>query len=446
MRIFNCINFIIVIALSLVFSSCSKNDEIVELKSSESASKSTSTLNATTITTYTTYLIRTGQHYCDQSTIKSVKTSEMKFVARFDSSAIYQSINPINQLDINKLYGFSEGFNNQYGGEYAHIGNPKYLRYVLGDNLIMTSQETLIENTSVKHSPIIGWAFDGNPIYGPYGLQDPTSLSSAVVPIQSSYVLKNNLIYNENTNPNPVRIEGPSLVNYPAGTFVEDYEYTFNSLSVYLDQYNGRFCKTPEFPNGIYAYFTTLDAAGNAKFPYMVGPSYYSDPETWNLNQFATQSNIPTGVVRYRTPFEDVDIDIERVPNESTNALTLENGDLLLFEIEDENKDGIISQDEINDPNVLYEEQRLEVFDYFPKIETSSKVDIEIETLNLDLDQVEQACIDNPDAKIITFAHVLGNPPDMKRLMEIVEKYKLILLVFHKYNLSFFIINKLYEK
>ena len=55
-------------------------------------------------------------------------------------------------------------------------------------------------------------------------------------------------------------------------------------------------------------------------------------------------------------------------------------------------------------------------------------VDIELETLNLDLDQVEQACIANPDTKIITFAHVLGNPPDMKRLMEIVKKYKLILL------------------
>jgi CDP-6-deoxy-D-xylo-4-hexulose-3-dehydrase len=55
-------------------------------------------------------------------------------------------------------------------------------------------------------------------------------------------------------------------------------------------------------------------------------------------------------------------------------------------------------------------------------------VDIELETLNLDLDQVEQACINNPDTKIITFAHVLGNPPNMKRLMEIVEKYKLILL------------------
>lgn len=55
-------------------------------------------------------------------------------------------------------------------------------------------------------------------------------------------------------------------------------------------------------------------------------------------------------------------------------------------------------------------------------------VDIELETLNLDLNQVEQACINHPDAKIITFAHVLGNPPNMIRLMEIVEKYNLILL------------------
>jgi CDP-6-deoxy-D-xylo-4-hexulose-3-dehydrase len=55
-------------------------------------------------------------------------------------------------------------------------------------------------------------------------------------------------------------------------------------------------------------------------------------------------------------------------------------------------------------------------------------VDIELDTLNLDLDQVEQACIENPDAKVITFAHVLGNPPNMDRLMEIVNRYNLILL------------------
>lgn len=55
-------------------------------------------------------------------------------------------------------------------------------------------------------------------------------------------------------------------------------------------------------------------------------------------------------------------------------------------------------------------------------------VDIEIDTLNLDLEKVEETCKKNPDAKIITFAHVLGNPPDMDSLMEIVKKYNLILL------------------
>ena len=53
-------------------------------------------------------------------------------------------------------------------------------------------------------------------------------------------------------------------------------------------------------------------------------------------------------------------------------------------------------------------------------------VDIDLDTLNLNLDQVEQKAKDG--CKIITFAHVLGNPPNMDRLMEIVKKYNLILL------------------
>lgn len=55
-------------------------------------------------------------------------------------------------------------------------------------------------------------------------------------------------------------------------------------------------------------------------------------------------------------------------------------------------------------------------------------VDIELDTLNLDLDAVERTCQEHPDAKVIMFAHVLGNPPNMDRLMKIVEKYDLILL------------------
>jgi len=53
-------------------------------------------------------------------------------------------------------------------------------------------------------------------------------------------------------------------------------------------------------------------------------------------------------------------------------------------------------------------------------------VDIDLDTLNLNLDQVEQRAKEG--CKIITFAHVLGNPPNMDRLMEIINKYGLILL------------------
>lgn len=54
--------------------------------------------------------------------------------------------------------------------------------------------------------------------------------------------------------------------------------------------------------------------------------------------------------------------------------------------------------------------------------------DIEIDTLNLDLDHAERLLEADPDIKIITFAHVLGNPPNMDKVMELVKKYNLVLL------------------
>jgi CDP-4-dehydro-6-deoxyglucose reductase, E1 len=55
-------------------------------------------------------------------------------------------------------------------------------------------------------------------------------------------------------------------------------------------------------------------------------------------------------------------------------------------------------------------------------------VDVELPSLNLDLDQAEEALKNDKDIKAITFAHVLGNPPNMDRVMELVKKYDLILL------------------
>lgn len=57
-------------------------------------------------------------------------------------------------------------------------------------------------------------------------------------------------------------------------------------------------------------------------------------------------------------------------------------------------------------------------------------VDVELPNLNLDLDQVERVLEEdsNREIKGIIFAHVLGNPPDMDRLLGIVKKYDLIYL------------------
>lgn len=59
--------------------------------------------------TFTQYNIAAGEHYCDKTTIKPVTISEMLFKVKFDSSAIYTTSDPLNQYDINKLYGFTEG-------------------------------------------------------------------------------------------------------------------------------------------------------------------------------------------------------------------------------------------------------------------------------------------------------------------------------------------------
>jgi len=53
-------------------------------------------------------------------------------------------------------------------------------------------------------------------------------------------------------------------------------------------------------------------------------------------------------------------------------------------------------------------------------------IDVETQTLNLDLDQLEQAA--QKGARVLTFAHVLGNPPNMDRVMDIVNKYDLLFL------------------
>ncbi len=134
-----------------------------------------------------------------------------------------------------------------------------------------------------QHSPIIGYALDGYPIYGPYGYANPTDASSPIVRMESSYQVRT--MSDRNTLPDgtPSTPPGPSdFTTYPLGYFNEDYEYVVGLGD--LDEYNGRTCVTPEYPGGTYAYFTTIDASGDAAFPYYIGEEYYGKVDEANFS------------------------------------------------------------------------------------------------------------------------------------------------------------------
>lgn len=95
-----------------------------------------------------------------------------------------------------------------------------------------------------KHSPLIGWAADGFPIYAVYGYEEPKADGSAIKALRSSYQLK------QGNRPGGNAPDG----EYD-GTFVRDYEFVAGSGD--LDECNGRHTITPEFPDGTYAYFLT---------------------------------------------------------------------------------------------------------------------------------------------------------------------------------------------
>ena len=170
----------------------------------------------------------------------------------------------------------------KYG--YGYVANPKTLRVGLNDNLNSAGTEP----ANKTHSPIIGFAYDGNPIYGPFGHENPLDPQSPIVRMTSSYAL------------NGSRSGGPSVNRYPLGTFVNDYTYTHKSGS--LDKNNGRICITPEFPQGTYAYFLTIDSNQVPKFPYILGDSFYSLPVDSNYNSNINQNDIPKTAKRFSVP------------------------------------------------------------------------------------------------------------------------------------------------
>jgi hypothetical protein len=131
----------------------------------------------------------------------------------------------------------------------------------------------------LEHTPfsLIGFANDGYPIYGPYGWDK----DGAVRRFTSSYCLRavtRRTRLPDGTELSPSQ-EGPAVSpEFPPGTFVEDYEYVPGSGD--LDEYNGRWTRTPEYPEGTYAYFLSTDSQTKLMYPCLVGPAYFGHVDT----------------------------------------------------------------------------------------------------------------------------------------------------------------------
>lgn len=109
--------------------------------------------------------------------------------------------------------------------------------------------EGIIEDLPTDvHSPIIGWAADGFPIYSHHLYEDPFDANSDIITFESSYELLTG-----------TRPDGPGGTY--DGTYNEDY--TYSAALSELDELNGRWAVTPEYPDGTYYYVATDD------FPYI---------------------------------------------------------------------------------------------------------------------------------------------------------------------------------
>ena len=190
-----------------------------------------------------------------------------KFLANVDEWKINQVVkseNIINKDDDGILH---VNKNPELELQFISFYVPKKLRYQLSDNFTEDNKET---TGTLQHSPILGYAYDGNPIYGPYAYD--TTTGGFIRRMNPGYVL------------NVDTTSGKRPPSFPGGYFINDY--TFDG-SGDLDVHNGRFAITPEYPNGVYAYFSTIEiTAGNEsvpRYPYIVGPYFYNKPVEENF-------------------------------------------------------------------------------------------------------------------------------------------------------------------
>ncbi|HQX29843.1 MAG: YHYH protein [Flavobacteriales bacterium] len=164
-------------------------------------------------------------------------------------------------------------------GNYHHHQNPSAFNLdlvVVSDVCDLYAADGLYVIDAAQHSPLVGYSYDGFPIYGAYGYAN-TDGTGGITRIRSGYQLRNITVRNTSPTGASVTSGAPINTTYPLGYFREDNEYVAHTEPFYLDEHNGRFAVTPEYPNGTYAYYCTVDENWNSAYPYVIGPTFYGN-------------------------------------------------------------------------------------------------------------------------------------------------------------------------
>jgi hypothetical protein len=214
-------------------------------------------------------------------------------------------------------------------GNYHHHQNPS--AFNLDRNVVSTvcnlyNADGLYVIDSSKHSPLIGFSYDGFPIYGAYAYKNADG-TGGIVRMKSGFKYRNISTRTTNFSGSPVTAGPVVSSTYPLGYFREDYEFVMGTSDDVLDVHNGRFCVTPEYPKGIYCYFATVDANWNSAYPYAVGPTFYGVKNAVKVNTIIEPVTIyksnNTGIESF---IQEMNISI--YPNPASDLLAIQCNEL----------------------------------------------------------------------------------------------------------------------
>jgi len=180
--------------------------------------------------------------------------------------------------------------------------------------------------------------------------------------MKSSYNKRAITVRTQYANGTSVTPGPPVSATYPVGYFREDYEYIPTSAATpdYLDEHNGRFCVTPEYPAGIYCYFATVDSQWNSAYPYVVGPTFYGVRSALKVTAITEPVTVYSATATGIQPTSKNDLDVRIFPVPANdliaiqlNGLTRENVAIDLFDM----------TGKLVDSTVLYQGSTIAYFD-----------------------------------------------------------------------------------